>query len=416
MFTFTESVALFLVLLTLESTANPGPPRCFIDLVDNPDNVSPLIVDTDYNFPNPTNLTGVSIHSGQRLYWACPGGYFSEPGFNVNGQIAHCGGGTFHTGQGHPILYENVTCTLIDALRPHLTEIHINPGVLCELGTSRPISIGYSVNHNFVKVLDACFQTDVNIPLYTKYTLTRWASLIPNHREPPSRYFYAVDIIHADVANVYNDINGNLENLGLENYINDTFFLTKGSLSSQWEFLYTYQRDATFDLTNVAPQWNSVGSGNWGAIISGVQTFLELGGIGDEAKVISGTLKVATLTDSSGSDVELYLLNGKVPVPRWFWKLIYFPELHFGAIFFVYNNIYHEKSQVDAEFLAEICVNDVLLDVIAGWSLDDIKYDDQTGGFAYACVLNTAQILDPVILKVVANFLAEVGVQAVNLF
>ena len=145
------------------------------------------------------------------------------------------------------------------------------------------------------------------------------------------------------MANVYNDINSNLDNLGLGNYVNDTFYLRKGSLASQWDFLYTYQRDATFDLTNVAPQWNSVGNGNWEAIISGVQKFLQNQGTGDEAKIISGTLKVATLTNSSGSNVELYLLNGQVPVPRWFWKLVYISELNVGAIFFVYNNIVNQE-------------------------------------------------------------------------
>ncbi|XP_063914055.1 uncharacterized protein LOC135130582 [Zophobas morio] len=321
MSSFTELVALFLTVLTLESAANPGPPRCYINLVDNPDNASPLIVDSHYNFPTPNNGTLLSTMTGQVLYWACPGGYFNKPGFNVNGQVAYCG----------------------DALRPHLTEIHTNPDVLCELDSSKLVRIGYNVNNNFVKVLDVCFQTDVNIPLYTKYTLSRWASLIPNHRKPPSRYVYALSTIQVDVANVYNDINSNLDNLGLGNYVNDTFYLRKGSLASQWDFLYTYQRDATFDLTNVAPQWNSVGNGNWEAIISGVQKFLQNQGTGDEAKIISGTLKVATLTNSSGSNVELYLLNGQVPVPRWFWKLVYISELNVGAIFFVYNNIVNQE-------------------------------------------------------------------------
>ncbi|KAJ3656585.1 hypothetical protein Zmor_015654 [Zophobas morio] len=412
----TGIVFVFLTSLTSKSASQshgiPDIPSCYVDVTES---LSFLIVDENYQFPNVHQNSVIHVFHNAALYWACPEGQFNSPGYNVNGQVANCRGGGFLNGQFQVITHKNLTCTLSDTTRPALTEIYDNPNIRCE-GHSRPVEVGYTINREFARVLVICFQMDKGIPLYTKYTITKWARLIPNYRPPPSKYFFSGDLISGDVSHVYSDVKASFENLGFSRHINETYFVQEGRLASSDELLYPFQRDATYNLANVAPQWNTFDESNWWALEQAVVDLVTNGDVGNNATVLTGTLKVSTLNDWKGVPVELYLQDDRFPVPRWFWKLVFFPDLKFGAIFFGYNNIYDKKIKVDAEFLREICHVDILETIRGSWSLDSINNSDQVMGYIYACGLKPEQIIDPLIREIVNNALNEFGTRNVDVF
>ncbi|KAJ3656592.1 hypothetical protein Zmor_015661 [Zophobas morio] len=415
-----NSIAVAFVLIathTEESVAQshgiPEIPPCNIELPSTPSSF--LIVDRNYQFPDVQGNTYIKVDHGFPVYWACPGGQFNAPGYNVDGQVANCRGGGFLNGQFQYITHKNLTCTLTDPARPALAEIYSNPDIRCE-GGSRPVEVGYNINREFARVLVICYKMYENIPVYAKYTITKWTSLIKNYRSPPSKYFFSGDLISGDVPRVYTDIESSFEELGVAHYINESYFLQKGHLASSDELLYPFQKDATYNLANVAPQWNTFDESNWAALEQAVIDLVASGDVGDKATVLTGTLKVATLNNRSGVPVELYLQNGHFPVPRWFWKIVYLPDLQFGAIFFGYNNIYDKKIKVDAEFLNDICTVDILETIRSSWSLQLIDNSVATNGFVYACALKTNQIVDPLIREIVTNTLDEFGTRNVEVF
>ncbi|KAJ3656590.1 hypothetical protein Zmor_015659 [Zophobas morio] len=409
----TVAVFLFIATYIPENIAQNGPRPCSIDVPSGA--LSFLIVDEKYQFPKVHEGNFIYVEHNAATYWACPGGQFSTPGYNVNGQVANCRDTTHYNGQFQPLTYKNLTCILIDKTRPDLAEIYDNPNIQCE-GYSRRAEVGYNINRGFARVLVICYQMDEGIPLYTKYTITKWTRLLEDYQPPPSNYFFAGDLISGDVTHVYSDVKAAFQELGVSQYINETYFLQRGQLASSDELFYPFQKDATYNLANVAPQWNTFDESNWHILEQAVIDLVANEDVGDNATVLTGTLKVATLNDQNGVPVELYLQDGRFPVPRWFWKMVYLPDLQFGAIFFGYNNIYDSKIKVDAEFLKEICTVDTLESIRSSWSLQLIDNNVATNGFIYACALKPDQIIEPLVREIVTNTLDEFGTRNVEVF
>ncbi|XP_063913700.1 uncharacterized protein LOC135130275 [Zophobas morio] len=411
----TVAVFLFIATYIPENIAQNGPRPCSIDVPSGARSF--LIVDENYQFPKVQDGHFIYVEHMGATYWACPGGQFTTPGYNVNGQVANCRDATHYNFQYQPLTYKNLSCILIEKTRPDLAEIYNNPNIRCEGDSyTTPVEVGYNINRGFARVLVICYQMTERIPLYTKYTINKGTSWLQDYLPPPSNYFFAGDLISGDVTHVYSDVKASFQELGVSQYINETYFLQRGHLASSDELLYPIQRDATYNLANVAPQWNTFDESNWYTLEQAVIDLVENEDVGDNATVLTGTLKVATLNNQNGVPVELYLQDGRFPVPRWFWKIVYLPDLQFGAIFFGYNNIYESKIKVDAEFLNDICTVDILETIRGSWSLQLIDNSVATNGFIYACALKPDQIIEPLVREIVTNTLDEFGTRNVEVF
>ncbi|XP_063914056.1 uncharacterized protein LOC135130583 [Zophobas morio] len=376
---------------------------CYLDVLTNPA-LTPLIVGSEV-FPEPS-LNG-SLHFVYRepIYIACPGGEFTPTAIDVNGHSVYCREGTIvdiKTGVAGD--FNKITCTLNDTARPYLTD-KPNSDISCEGGTA--IEIGYTLNKSFYRALLVCFQLELGIPLYTKYRISKWAKSGQNYLEPP-RYVFDLGLFSDDPVAAYENYATAFEGLGLQRYVDGVHYLTKGQLAAYDEFLYSFQRDATYDLANVAPRWNTFDQGNWRVLENAVVNLLESGDIGD-ATVLTGTLKVATLVNVNGTEEELRLKESGTtfPVPRWFWKLVYIPGDNIGAVFFGYNNPYVSKDNVDSEFLGEICYSDVFEILQDTWLLNGVDNSDSFLVYIYACQLDTNQIIDTLLAVIVRNVLLE---------
>ncbi|XP_063913470.1 uncharacterized protein LOC135130083 isoform X2 [Zophobas morio] len=375
---------------------------------------APLIIQGVREFTEPS--ANGSIHVGFRegMIVACPGGQFTPPGLYALGQSMICiEGTTIRIGTALTLDLANFICT--DRARPYIEMKHTD--LYCENST-HPVKIGYSIamyttDLQFFPVYSVCFRLLSGIPLYVKHKVNKWARSGQNYPKAP-RYVFDFYLINSNADEEYDNYETRFKEMGLQEYINDQHYLTKGQLAPYDDFVYAVQRDATYNLVNVASQWNTFDEGNWRSLENGIINLLQSQDI-EGATILTGTLKLATLTNSTGDEVELRIAV-HIVVPRWFWKIVYFPELHFGAIFFGYNNPYVNKFLVDAEFLTEICSTDVFGTLQSSWMLNDIDNTDPFLGYTYACPLNTVQIIDPLIGEIVTNFLAELNVTSFGIF
>ena len=306
---------------------------------------------------------------------------------------------------GYLYLYHLLNCTLPDVTRPALSESYDNPDLACE-DSSRHVEVGYHIDDTLVPVLDACFNETTLVTTYTKHRLSKWVSSVQAiTRPPPTYYFFQLEFFRVDVQSLFRSGDSILASLDLDGYINDTHFIKIGNLAPYEDFFYTFQRDATYHLANSAPQWNTFDEGNWKVVEQGVLDFSQDAFVYGDATVLTGTLKVATLANSSGVPVEIYLYYGRIPVPRWFWKLIYYDDFNVGVIFFGFNNPYASKNEVDTEFLTEVCSVDVFESAATSWHLEDVDNTDPALGYIYACRVNLDEILDPLVNSIVSNVL-----------
>ncbi|KAJ3656586.1 hypothetical protein Zmor_015655 [Zophobas morio] len=305
--------------------------------------------------------------------------------------------------------FANFTCT--DRARPYAEVVPVYE-TKCENDVSA-FKAGYTISalNEFIPVFTGCFWL-YNTPLYVKHKVNKWARSGQNYPDAP-RYVSDYELFDEDALDDYDNYEARFEEMGLQEYVNDQHYLTKGQLAPHDDFLYVLQRDATYNLANVAAQWNTFDEGNWRTLENAIINLLQSQD-SEGASVVTGTLKTATLTNSTGDEIELRIAR-LITVPRWFWKIVYFPGVHFGAIFFGYNNPYVTKFAVDAEFLTEICTTNALGTLQDSWMLNDIDNTDPFMGYTYACELTKAQIIDPLIGEIVTNFLAELNVTGFGL-
>ncbi|XP_063907831.1 uncharacterized protein LOC135125974 [Zophobas morio] len=394
---------------------------CQIDLLANP-TASPLlltVLDGTYSFPDPTSTDNrtLDLLSNQELVFACPGGQFTQPGLNTRGQHAFCQGGTTLSSNSFLYDYNILNCTLTDLTRPALADSYDDPSLLCE-NSERPVRVGYKIDGTLVPVLDVCFNEATALATYTRHRLTGFAPLAQSTaRSPPTYFQFYLSLYNKDVQSVYDSFEFYFEKLGLEEYLTDAYFLRAGHLAPYEDFFHPFQRDAAYHYVNAAPQWNTFDDGNWRVLEDGVLQVVANGKMGDgvvvtgDATVVTGTLKVGTLvSNATGTPevVELILRYGQFPIPRWFWKVVYFGEVDIGAVFFGFNNPYAGlKDEVDAEFVAEICSEDVFESLRAKWYLDHVDNSGPGLGYMFACSLDLGGLLDPTINSVVTNVLSK---------
>jgi len=115
--------------------------------------------------------------------------------------------------------------------------------------------------------------------------------------------------------------------------------LVRGHLAPNADFMTYAWQDATFSFINVAPQWNSFNAGNWLAVERSVRRLAEY--VYGELQVWTGTHGILQLEDKDGNMVDIYLddeLKSKVPVPRYFWKVIYDEKSKKGIAIVGVNN------------------------------------------------------------------------------
>lgn len=162
-------------------------------------------------------------------------------------------------------------------------------------------------------------------------------------------------------------------------------FLARGHLAAKSDFIFGTDQTLTFYYINVAPQWQSFNGGNWLAIEHGVKKFIEKRNI--DTDLFTGTYGIFTYPDVRGKEQQIYLAwdkkkeNRRIPVPRFYYKVIIAEEIEAGIVFIGVNHPYLTMKQIKNEYI--LCPDVSAKVNYINWDRNNI-----TAGYSYACSVN----------------------------
>lgn len=175
------------------------------------------------------------------------------------------------------------------------------------------------------------------------------------------------------------------------NYIDDKnnvdLYLVPSQLAPKSHFVYTLAGSTTFYYLNTAPQWKSIKYGNWDKIEKHVLKMAAQ--LKKDLVVCTGVYGHLQLRPGMGGkrsweDIFMYYdytrCTQQLPVPLYFWKLVYEPSSNRGMVFVTVNNPFIKKGSN-----YHVCRNPgqtVMGQTPAGWNPQNIKE-----GYSYMCAI-----------------------------
>ncbi|XP_045530331.1 uncharacterized protein LOC123718026 isoform X1 [Pieris brassicae] len=230
-------------------------------------------------------------------------------------------------------------------------------------GRNKMYSTGYNISGDFHKLYDLCFDKSLFTTLYSKHELTP-ASFFKQISSRPS--FIEGDLFGkvrmSQLYKIDNQKKRLREILGDgmdEKYITKIQFLNRGHLSPKADFTLSAEQRASFHYANTAPQWMRGNAGDWAAVEDAVRRRVH--DLNTTVTLYTGAYGVMTLADSANKHREIYLStdqnnNGIVPVPLYFFKLVYDPKKQTAVVFVLINSTYYTEARIDElSFCQDVC-------------------------------------------------------------
>lgn len=184
-----------------------------------------------------------------------------------------------------------------------------------------------------------------------------------------------------DLANKYIDVN------------EGDFYLAAGHLSPKDDFIYKSWQRISYKYINTAPQWQCFNDGNWNLLENAIRGMAEREPFSPFAEIYTGTIGILELLDIKNNPAEIWLSGSqgskRIPVPKFFWKVLYEPETQLGVALIGINNPHLAPEDVAVHKICpEISDHPLILELPEPGNI--IK------GVCYACSVPDAQkyILD----------------------
>ncbi|XP_055625705.1 uncharacterized protein LOC129768235 [Toxorhynchites rutilus septentrionalis] len=156
-------------------------------------------------------------------------------------------------------------------------------------------------------------------------------------------------------------------------YMSSTF-LAKGHLTPDRDALLDTWATATYFYINAAPEWQVVNTGNWKRVENAARKKAET--LKDTIRVFTGVYDVLKLPDVNRTMVPITLTDrSQIPVPKWFWKILYHKKSDSAIAFVTLNNPFAATK----EYLCKNICN------MHGW--DQQEYGDLSRGLTYCCTV-----------------------------
>jgi DNA/RNA endonuclease G (NUC1) len=115
-------------------------------------------------------------------------------------------------------------------------------------------------------------------------------------------------------------------------------YLVHGHLVPNADFFYKAWRDATFHMTNVAPQWQAINNRNWKRVEKAVREYAK--SKKRDMTIFTGTHGVLKI---DGHNIILPKAQ-KPSVPSHFWKILHDPKEKAAVAFVIVNNPYASEE------------------------------------------------------------------------
>lgn len=223
------------------------------------------------------------------------------------------------------------------------------------------IEVGYHVDHNFYPLYESCFDDRELKAVYSKYTQKPYNAMFQQRVDRP--YFIAGDnyrLIPVETlfsprgqkAAVARIVGQNI----IDTYITQSQLLSRGHLAAKTDFVFAFSERATFHYVNCAPQWTGFNGGNWNTLEVDLRNHIHAAGY--NTTIYTGTYDVASLLTQFGRRENLYLYsdeneNPVIPIPQYFYKVVYEPNTQRGIAFVGINNPYYTPKEARALFFCE---------------------------------------------------------------
>ena len=315
---------------------------------------APFILDNGYNFPTYDGTHSINFKHNETFYVSCPKGTTSSY-LSKDGDHVRCLSGTtiLNLVTGEEVDFASIKCksTPVTSVRK-LDEKCVNNNSLIE--------IGFEMNKNFVTMMTVCFDDVKLVPFYCKYS-----SIVANFGERRSVFsgsdFYRSYVCSenecefVDSGTMYPYINLDglydkqrqiLGNLGV--VVDKSLLrlpLTTDVLGlTKLESVQQIKVAPFFDYVNVVPAWDAEDSLDFWINLLMTEIMR-----GDREVLYTGSLGVLSLTNGDDKEVEIFLSNSRVPVPKWIWMVWKFGEDCHQSIVFLYNHPYEHVGTKSGE-------------------------------------------------------------------
>ncbi|XP_059479957.1 uncharacterized protein LOC132199336 [Neocloeon triangulifer] len=343
----------------------------------------------------PQNGDIVTVPEAGEVLFACPGSTLAGVG-GSEALLTCVGGKTFADSNNNQYSFSSLSCSSW----PAHTAVRRN-GEQCQISLPHSlVEIGFELSSGFFHLITVCFD-EVTYNTYQSF-FTQTADIDgyqsglnrPSFTEGVGFYpdWLDVDYQYSRVGQK-EAISQALGSAALaDQYIPDTgnYFLSRGHLAANADFVYGAFQRSTFYFLNVAPQWQTFNGANWAQIEDSARDFAALQG--NDLVVYTGTHGVTTLPDVNGNPAEIFVgydLNtgaGILRVPHFFWKIVYEPATQKGVAFVGLNNPYIDSPGTDFYMCPDVC--------------DQISWENwsptvQQSGYGYCCDVNTIKGLVP---------------------
>lgn len=309
------------------------------------------------------NLGTIVFRQNEQLTISCPGSKISLQGVSTSQTIstATCVRGKDFFIQGKTVKFEDIVCS------KQPVQVLGYTGYLCgghSGNTGREVVMGFNLDSTrFYTQIKVCFDPIARAAHYAISEIT--ASIRGSQSNYPrvpfaEGGFYRLD---AKVEDLYKretqraTIN---KKLGLNpndyKYIHASgeYYLARGHLAAKTDFVFGSQQRLTFNFINAAPQWQTLNNGNWKRLENSVKDLA----ITKDLQIYTGTLGTLKLPNgNTGIDEPIYLYedsfsaSSAIPVPEYFWKVVYHIPSKSGVAFVAVNN----PLATYAPFCTDIC-------------------------------------------------------------
>ncbi|KAJ2950598.1 hypothetical protein O0L34_g8849 [Tuta absoluta] len=343
------------------------------------------------NFIVPTGNTGViNLNTGQAVTIACAGNgrTIKHPRISSTVAVANavCVNNNLVSGSGWLKgngAFGGLTCS---------SHSHHDAEYTSErcFNNNRVIRVGFQVQGQFYTKFRSCFDPNRLEVLYTWYEQNPQNAVNQAGVDRPSwlagSFFTGVGINQRYTQAEQKRMIASYVGQTLANkYVTSSQFLARGHLTAKTDMIFATGQRSTFYFINAAPQWQPFNAGNWNWLEQNLRR--RIGEAGYHTTIYTGTFGVTQLRDQNNRLVDIYLHrdsnnNPQLPVPQYFYKVVYDASRRLGTAFISINNPHYTESEVRAlQFCTDRCRNNSAFKWI-GWQPDRIDI-----GYSFCCTV-----------------------------
>ncbi|KAL4714408.1 hypothetical protein ACJJTC_017703 [Scirpophaga incertulas] len=346
------------------------------------------ILDNTYLRPS-GNSGEVRLNNGDQVRVACTGSGHSIQHPNITSRVATahatCVKNNLVSGsgwlRGHGA-FGNLTCST------HATHNAQETNQKC-FNNNTVIRVGFIVDNVFHVLYHSCFDKSRLEVLYVWYNQDATNVVHQSNVDRPnwlaSTFFPGANINTVYSQNSQKNAIANIVGRSLaDKYVTNLQYLARGHFAAKTDFVFAPGQRATFYFINAAPQWQGFNNGNWNWLEQNLRA--RIGAANYSTVIYTGTFGVTQLRDESGQLQDIYLRQIgnqlQVPVPMYYYKVVYDSGRRLGTAFVSINNPYYTASEVrQLQFCTDQCRNNAAFSWLK-WQPDRIDI-----GYSFCCTI-----------------------------